>query len=41
MTSLLGPENVIHIKYIVTIFVVEAVVLHTLARLCKYSAWIP
>lgn len=40
MTSLLRPENVIHIKYIVTVFVIEPIVLHTLARLRKDSAGI-
>jgi hypothetical protein len=33
MTSLLRPENVINIKYIVTILIVKSVILHALARL--------
>lgn len=41
MTSLLRPENVIHIKYIVTVFVIKAIVLHTLARFGEDSAGIP
>jgi len=40
MTSLLGPENVINIKYIITILVVESIILHTLARFCEDSAGI-
>jgi hypothetical protein len=40
MTSLLRSENVIHVKYIVTILVIEPIVLHTFARLCEDSAWI-
>jgi hypothetical protein len=38
MTSLLRPENVINIKYIVTILIVKSIILHTLARLCEDSA---
>jgi hypothetical protein len=37
MTSLLRPENVINIKYIVTILIVKSIILHTLARLCEDS----
>lgn len=38
MTSLLRPENVIHIKYIVTILIIKAIILHSFARLCENSA---
>ena len=38
MTSLLRPENVIHIKYIVTVFIVEPIILDTFAWLCEDSA---
>lgn len=40
MTSLLRSENVIHVKYIVTILVIEPIVLHAFAWLCEDSAWI-
>ena len=40
MTSLLRSENVIHVKYIVTILIVEPIVLHALAWFCEDSAWI-
>lgn len=38
MTSLLRPENVIHIKYIVTIFVIEPIVLHSFTGLRENSS---
>lgn len=38
MTSLLRPENVINIKYIVTILIVKPIVLHALTWLCEDSA---
>jgi hypothetical protein len=38
MTSLLRPENVIHIKYIITVFVIKPVVLDTFARFRENSA---
>ena len=38
MTSLLGPENVINIKYIITILVIESIILHALARLREDAA---
>ncbi len=38
MTSLLRPENVINIKYIVTILIVKPIILHALARLCENTA---
>lgn len=38
MTSLLRPENVIHIKYIIAILVIKSIVLGTLARFRKDSA---
>jgi hypothetical protein len=38
MTSLLRPENVIHVKYIVAVFIVKSIVLHTFAWLCEDSA---
>jgi len=38
MTSLLRPENVIHIKYIVTVLIIKSIILHTLTRLCEDSA---
>jgi hypothetical protein len=31
MTSLLRPENVIHIKYIITVLVIESIILDALA----------
>ena len=31
MTSLLRPENVIHIKYIVTVLIIKSIILNTLA----------
>jgi hypothetical protein len=40
MTSLLRPENVIHIKYIITVLIIEPVILHTLAWFRKDSAGI-
>lgn len=38
MTSLLRPENVIHVKYIITVLVIEPIILHTFARLREDSA---
>lgn len=38
MTSLLRPENVIHVKYVVTVLIIESVILDTLARLGEDSA---
>ena len=38
MTSLLRPEHVINIKYIVTILIIKSIVLHTLARFCEDPA---
>lgn len=38
MTSLLRPENVIHIKYIITVFIIEPIVLRSLAGLGQDSA---
>ena len=38
MTSLLRPKNVIYVKYIVTVFVVEPIVFDTFAGLCEDSA---
>lgn len=38
MTSVLRPQNVIHVKYIVTIFIIKAVILCTLARFREDSA---
>jgi hypothetical protein len=40
MTSLLRPENVIHIKYIITILIIKAIILYALAWLCQNTAWI-
>jgi hypothetical protein len=40
MTSLLRPENVIHIKYIVTILIVKSVILYPFAGFCENSAGI-
>ena len=31
MTSLLRPENVIHIKYIITVLIIESIILDALA----------
>lgn len=38
MTSLLRPENVIHVKYIIAIFVIESIILDALTRFCEDSA---
>ena len=38
MTSLLRPENVIHIKYIITVLVIKSIILDTLARFCEDSS---
>ena len=38
MTSLLRPENVIHIKYIITVLVVKPIILDTFARFRKDSS---
>jgi hypothetical protein len=40
MTSLLRPENVIHIKYIITIFIVKSIILGTFAGFCEDAAGI-
>lgn len=37
MTSLLRPENVIHVKYIVAILIVKPIILDTFAGLCEDS----
>jgi hypothetical protein len=38
MTSLLRPENVIHVKYIVAVFIIKPIILDTLARFREDSA---
>ena len=38
MTSLLRPENVIHIKYIVTVLIIKPVIFDTLARFREDSS---
>jgi hypothetical protein len=38
MTSLLRPENVIHIKYIITVLIIESIILDTLARFREDSS---
>lgn len=38
MTSLLRPENVIHIEYIVTILIIKAIIFHSFAWLREDSA---
>lgn len=41
MSSFLRPENVIHIKYIVAIFVIESIILDTFAWFREHSAGVP
>jgi hypothetical protein len=38
MTGLLRPENVIYIKYIVAVLIVESIILDTFARFCEDSS---
>lgn len=41
MSSFLRPKNVIHIKYIIAIFVIEPIILDTFAWFREHSARIP
>ena len=38
MAGLLRSQNVIDVKYVVTILVIEPIILHTLARFCENTA---
>ena len=38
MTSLLRPENVIHIEYIITVLIIESIILDALARFREDSS---
>jgi hypothetical protein len=38
VTSLLRPENVIHVEYIITILVIETIIFDTLARFGENSS---